>query len=501
MATTGVSNRETARVSTGIEGLDALLTGGFTANRLYLVEGDPGTGKTTMAMQFLLEGQQHGEATLYVTLSETTAELRAVAVSHGWSLEGIEIFQLAASEAASSEDQYTLYHPAEVELGETIKAVLAVVERVRPSRVVFDSLSDLKLLARDPLRFRRQILALKEFFADRDCTVLLLDDHATAPTDLQLQSLCHGVVLFEQLPFEYGRARRRLRIVKFRGIAAVEGFHDFAIRHGGLIVFPSVTIGSSSVVRSADNIRSGLAELDDLLGGGLTWGTTTVVIGPAGTGKSTLAAQYVAACSDDSPAAVFLFDERQATFIGRCDALAMRFSDRVANGRIRIEQVEPGELSPGEFSYRVRDAVERRGARLIFIDSVNGYLNAIPQSDTPLARMHELLSFLNERNVATVITVAQHGFVGATMVTPLDLSYLADCVLLLRFFEAHGAVRRAISVVKKRTGAHESTIREFQIGPDRLRLGAALIEFQGVLTGVPHYIGSAGPLLHDAARH
>ena len=500
MATTGVSNRETARVSTGIEGLDALLTGGFTANRLYLVEGDPGTGKTTMAMQFLLEGQQHGEATLYVTLSETTAELRAVAVSHGWSLEGIEIFQLAASEAASSEDQYTLYHPAEVELGETIKAVLAVVERVRPSRVVFDSLSDLKLLARDPLRFRRQILALKEFFADRDCTVLLLDDHATAPTDLQLQSLCHGVVLFEQLPFEYGRARRRLRIVKFRGIAAVEGFHDFAIRHGGLIVFPSVTIGSSSVVRSADNIRSGLAELDDLLGGGLTWGTTTVVIGPAGTGKSTLAAQYVAACSDDSPAAVFLFDERQATFIGRCDALAMGFSDRVANGRIRIEQVEPGELSPGEFSYRVRDAVERRGARLIFIDSVNGYLNAIPQSDTPLARMHELLSFLNERNVATVITVAQHGFVGATMVTPLDLSYLADCVLLLRFFEAHGAVRRAISVVKKRTGAHESTIRELQIGPDRLRLGAALIEFQGVLTGVPHYIGGAGPLLHDAAR-
>jgi len=353
-------------------------------------------------------------------------------------------------------------------------------------------------MAREPLRFRRQILALKEFFAGRDCTVLLLDDHSTGPTDLQLQSLCHGIVLFEQLPFEYGRARRRLRIVKFRGIAAVEGFHDFVIRRGGLVVFPQMAKRSSSVVRSSDHVRSGLAELDDLLGGGLSWGTTTVVIGPAGTGKSTLGAQFVAACADIAPAAVFLFDERQATFIPRCDGLNMRLSDRLAKGQIRIEQIEPGELSPGEFSHRVGDAVETRGARLIFIDSINGYLNAIPQNDAPLARMHELLSFLNDRDVATVITVAQHGVVGTTMAAPLDLSYLADCILLVRFFEAHGAVRRAISVVKKRTGAHESTIREFQIGPDRLHLGAALIEFQGVLTGVPHYTGGAGPLLHDA---
>jgi circadian clock protein KaiC len=498
MMTSGrVPEREGLRVSTGIEGLDALLMGGLTANRMYLVEGKPGTGKTTMAMQFLLDGQHRGEATLYVTLSETTAELLAVAASHGWSFDGIEIFQLAASEAVISDDRYTIYHPDEVELGETIRAVLAVVERVHPTRVVFDSLSDLKLLARDPLRFRRQILALKEFFAGLDCTVLVLDDHTTGPGDLQLQSLCHGVVLIEQLPYEYGRARRRLRIVKFRGVAAVEGFHDFVIRHGGLIVFPQLAASSSRAARSSDNVRSGVAELDHLLGGGLTWGTTTVVSGPPGTGKSTLAAQFIAATADAFPAAVFLFDERQATFIARCDALAMGLSDRVANGRIRIEQIEPGEQSPGEFSHSVREAVETRGARLIFIDSINGYLNAIPQSDTPLARMHELVSFLNERDVATVITVAQHGIVGTTTAMPLDLSYLADGVLLLRFFEAHGTVRRAISVVKKRTGHHESTIREFQIGPDRLRVGAVLTEFEGVLTGVPRYTGGAGPLLRD----
>jgi circadian clock protein KaiC len=484
-----------AHASTGIAGLDDLLIGGLTPNWMYLIEGSPGTGKTTLAMQFLLDGRERGESTLYVTLSETAAELRGVAASHQWSLDGIEIFQLAGAEGWKAEDQYTLYHPAEVELGETIKSVLGVVERLRPSRVVFDSLSELKLLARDPLRYRRQLHALKEFFAGRDCTVLLLDEHSAGTSDLQLQSLSHGVILLELLPFSYGRARRRLRIVKLRGIAVVEGFHDFVIRRGGIVVFPRLALSGKAERPLSESVRSGVSELDQLLGGGLTWGTSTLMIGPAGTGKSTIAAQYVSACAAESNAAMFLFEERRDTFVKRCDAMGMRMSDRVASGRVTIEQIEPGELSPGEFSHRVRDAVERRGVRMVFIDSINGYLNAIPQVDTALARMHELLSFLNERGIATIIIVAQHGIVGTAMAAPLDLSYLADCVILLRFFEAHGAVRRAISVVKKRTGAHESTIREFQIGPDRLRLGSALADFQGVLTGVPSYTGGTGPLL------
>ena len=470
---------------------------------MYLVEGIPGTGKTTLAVQFLLDGRARGESTLYVALSETATELQAVASSHGWSLDGIELFQLAAAEGGRSEDQYTLYHPAEVELGETVQGMLDVVDRLRPTRVVLDSLSELKLLARDPLRYRRQILALKQFFAGRACTVLLLDDHATGSSDLQLQSLCHGVMLLELLPFEYGRARRRVRVVKFRGVAAIEGFHDFVIRRGGLAVFPQITPAATTSARPTTSVRSGVAELDALLGGGLTWGTTTLLIGPAGTGKSTIGAQYVAATTGDDQdrrGAIFLFDERRNTYIARCDAMGMQMSERIASGRVVVEQVEPGELSPGEFSHRVRDSVDKSGASIICIDSVNGYLNAIPQSDMPLARIHELLSYLNERGVASLIVLAQHGIVGMAMSTPMDVSYLSDCVVLLRFFEARGSVRRAISVVKKRTGTHENTIREFQIGPDRLRVGQALSEFQGVLTGVPQYIGASDPLMTDDRR-
>jgi circadian clock protein KaiC len=484
-------------LSTGIPGLDELLLGGLTPNRMYLIEGNPGTGKTTLAMKFLQAGRDRGEKTLYVTLSETATELDAVARSHGWSLEGIELFQLAAAEGSKAEDQYTLYHPAEVELGETIKAVLEVIDRLRPSRVVFDSLSELKLLARDPLRYRRQILALKEFFAGRDCTVLLLDDLSAGGDDLQLQSLSHGVLLLQTLPFEYGRARRRIRVVKFRGVAAVEGFHDFVIRRGGLEVFPQLSASDAEIPASHDPVASGMAELDQLLGGGLTWGTTTLFIGPAGSGKSTLCGQYAASDVTRAKAALFLFDERERTFVRRCDAMGMKVSERVADGTLTIQQIEPGEMSPGEFSHRVRTAVERDGARVVVIDSLNGYLNAIPQVEAPLVRMHELLSFLNEHGVATLIVVAQHGIVGSTMATPLDVSYLADTVVLLRFFEASGMVRRALSVMKKRSGTHEQTIREFQIGPDRLHVGKALAEFQGVLTGVPHYIGSPGPLINE----
>ncbi|HTI43009.1 MAG TPA: ATPase domain-containing protein [Vicinamibacterales bacterium] len=480
-------------ISTGVSGLDELLRGGLTPNRLYLIEGSPGTGKTTLAMQFLLEGRDRGEKTLYVTLSETKNELTAIARSHGWSLDNVELFQLSPAEGMKPEDQYTLYHPAEVELGETVKSVLEIIDRVDPTRVVFDSLSELKLLARDPLRYRRQILALKEYFSGRECTVVMLDDLSAGGSDLQLQSLAHGVILLEMLPFEYGRARRRLRIVKFRGVSIVEGFHDFVIRQGGLDVFPQLVAANESMAR-AGVVASGMAELDQLLGGGLTWGTTTLMIGPAGSGKSTLAAHYAASGVTQTNGAIFLFDERARTFIARCDALGMKLSERLASGHVKLTQIEPGDMSPGEFSHRVRLAVERDNARVILIDSLNGYLNAIPQVEGPLVRMHELLSFLNERGIVTLMVVAQHGIVGSNMATPIDVSYLADTVVLLRFFESAGVVRRAVSVMKKRSGPHEQTIREFQLGPDRLHVGAALSDFQGVLTGVPHYIGAAAPL-------
>lgn len=489
----------TQRVSTGISGLDQLLRGGLTPNRTYLVEGFPGTGKTTLALQFLIDGRDRGEPTLYVTLSETEPELRAIATSHGWSLDGIRIFPLPISEGVATEDQYTLYHPAEIELGETVKGVLAAVDELRPARIVFDSLSELKLLARDPLRYRRQILALKEFFSGRDCTVLLLDDLSAGGGDLQLQSLAHGVVLLELLPFEYGRARRRLRVSKLRGVKAVEGFHDFVIREGGLEVFPNIDAGRGSPARPDEGVRSGLAALDKMLGGGLTWGTTTLLIGPAGGGKSTLAAQYAASGETQAKGAIFLFDERAGTFVSRCDAMGMRLTERLKEGSVTIEQIEPGDMSPGEFSYRVVSAVKKNGARVVLIDSLNGYLNAIPQVEAPLVRMHELLSFLNESGVATILIVAQHGVVGSRMTTPLDVSYLADTVVLLRFFESQGLVRRALSVMKKRTGGHEAAIRELRIGPDRLHVGKALSEFQGVLTGVPHYIGAVNDLEHDRA--
>jgi len=493
------SQDATPHAPTGIAGLDQLLHGGLPRNRMHLIEGEPGAGKTTLALQFLLEGQRAGERGLYVTLSETTEELQHVAASHGWTLDGIDTYQLAPI-AERAADEYTLYHPAEIELADLTKAVLEHVERIHPTRIVFDSLSELRLLAREPLRYRRQILALKEFFSRRPSTVLLLDDHSAGEADLQLRSLAHGVVLLEHLPFEYGRTRRRLRIVKLRGTAATEGFHDFIIVRGGLTVFPQL-VPDNNHARPSAPVASGLAEFDALLGGGLTWGTTTLFIGPAGVGKSTMAAQLLCgAANPASRAAVFLFDERRATFIARCDALGMRASERIASGHLVLEQIDPGMASPGEFSHRVRRLVEGDGVRLVGIDTLNGYLNAIPTGDAPIVRMHELLSFLNERAVATIVVLAQHGMVGAMMPVPVDLSYLADAIVLFRFFEADGEVRKAISVVKKRTGPHEHSIRELKLGPDRIHVGASLREFHGVLTGVPQYTGPLKPLLSDDTR-
>ena len=483
--------------STGIAGLDQLLHGGLPRDRMHLIEGEPGAGKTTLALQFLLEGRRLGEDGLYVTLSETTEELNHVAASHGWTLDGVTTFQLAPI-AERAADEYTLYHPAEIELADLTKTVLARVEAARPARVVFDSLSELRLLARDPLRYRRQILGLKDFFSRNPSTVLLLDDHSAGEADLQLRSLAHGVLLLEHLPFEYGRARRRLRVVKLRGTAVTEGFHDFIIARGGLTVFPQLEAEDTGATRPSMPVASGLVELDALLGGGLTWGTTTLFIGPAGVGKSTVAAQYLCGAADPTAkAALFLFDERRATFVARCDALGMHASERIASGNLIVEQIDPGVASPGEFAHMVRKCVETEGVRLVGLDTLNGYINAIPTTDAPVTRMHELLSYLSERGVATLIILAQHGMVGPAMPVPVDLSYLADAIVLLRFFEAEGAVRKAISVVKKRTGAHENSIRELKLGPDRIQVGEPLRQFQGILTGVPQYIGPSKPLLAD----
>jgi circadian clock protein KaiC len=490
-----VNPAEDERAATGIAGLDHLLRGGLPARRLHLIEGDPGTGKTTLALQFLQEGLRRGESCLYVTLSETGVELRAVVASHGWTLDGMELFELAPP-GGRSEDQYTLYHPAEIELAEMTKRILAVTDRVQPRRVVLDSLSEMRLLARDPLRYRREILALKEYFSGRDCTVLMLDDKTSADKDLQLQSIAHAVVLLEQIPAEYGRSRRRVRIVKVRGVPGIEGYHDFVIRRGGLAVFPQlVPLPSEPVARDLTAISSGLDEVDTMLGGGLTPGTTTLLMGPAGAGKSSLACQYVSASAAHTPCAIYLFDERRGTLLTRSDALGMRMSEQVASGRVSLDQIEPGELSPGEFAYRVCSRVDREGARVVLIDSINGYLHAIPTAHSPLVRMHELVAYLNERGVVTLLLAAQHGIIGTTMASPIDVSYLADTVILFRFFEAFGTVRKAISVVKRRSGSHETSIREYVIGPGRVRVGPPLKDFHGVMTGVPQYRGGESPLL------
>ena len=483
------------RMGTGNEGLDQVLGGGFPANRLYLVEGDPGTGKTTLALQFLLEGARVGEPVLYVTLSETKEEMLSVADSHGWSLDGLEIYELVPpAESLKTETQYTIFHPSEVELGDTTNAVIEEVERIQPRRVVFDSLSEMRLLARDPLRYRRQILALKQFFAGRQCTVLLLDDRTSTDGDLQVQSIAHGVLMLEQLALDYGAERRRLRVIKLRGSRYRGGFHDFQILTGGREVYPRLVAADHRRAFAQESISSAVPELDELLGGGLDRGTSTLIMGPAGSGKSSIAAQFVAcAARRGELAAAFIFDEGLGIHLARAAGLGNDMSDEVQSGRILAQQIDPAELSPGEFTHRVRQAVEQDGARVVVIDSLNGYLQAMPDEQFLTAQMHELLTYLNQQGVVTLLVMAQHGFLGTQMGTPVDVSYLADTVVLLRYFEAGGAVRRAISVVKKRTGFHEDTIRELRLSGKGIKVGAPLTAFQGVLTGVPVYTGGAAP--------
>jgi circadian clock protein KaiC len=484
------------RISTGNDGLDNILNGGFDPDRMYLYEGNPGTGKTTLAMQFLMEGVRRGESVLYIALSETRRELDLVARRHGWSLDGIQIFELVSLETALNPDrELTVLHPAEMELSETTKLILDKVEAINPTRVVLDSLSELRLLAQGPLRYRRQVLALKHFFANRNCTVVLLDDLASRDDDLQLHSISHGVVVLEQLAVDYGAQRRRLRVMKMRGIDYRGGYHDFTIKKGGLAIYPRLVAAEHHRRFAAEKMSSGNSELDTLLGGGLERGTNALIIGAAGVGKSSLALTYaLAAVERQEHVAFFAFDEGRGTLESRAGTLGMALQPAMDRGLLRLQQVDPAELSPGEFASIVRRSVDVDGARVVVIDSLNGYLNAMPDGRFLILQMHELLSYLGQQGVLTILVLAQHGLVGP-MDTPLDISYLSDAVIMLRYFEYAGKVRRALSVVKKRSGDHEHTIREFRLTPRGLRVGPPLAAFSGVLAGTPQYTGDDIPLM------
>ncbi|HEY2092814.1 MAG TPA: ATPase domain-containing protein [Thermoanaerobaculia bacterium] len=471
--------------ATGIEGLDHILKGGFPRNHVYLIQGDPGVGKTTLSLQFLLEGARAGEKALYITMSESERDLRAVAKSHGWDLGDIAIFEQLVGEDALTDDS-TIFQAAEIELGPTVRTMLDEINRLKPDRVVLDSLSEIRLLAQSSLRYRKQILALKQFFDGRNITALLLDDRTSEDKDMLLQSVPHGVVELERYTPIYGTSRRRLQIVKVRGLQFSSGYHDFNILPGGIVVYPRLVAAESRVRIPQEFASSGIHDLDVLVGGGIDRGTSTLIMGPAGGGKSVLATQYaVAAAARGEKAAFFTFDESLTTLFNRSDAIGFGLSDLVEAGKITVQQVDPAELQPGEFAQLVRDAAEKDGARVIIIDSLNGYLNAMPEEKYLLLHMHELLAFLGQHGISTILVYAQHGLLGANMASTVDISYLADCVILVRYFEAHGEVRKAISVIKKRSGAHETAIRRLQITSDGVAIGPPLKQFRGVLAGVP----------------
>lgn len=476
---------------TGIEGLDHILLGGLVRDRLYLVEGDPGSGKTTLATQFLMEGLRQGERCMLITLSETDEELRASAASHGWSLDDVEVVEIIASEESlKSDSRYTMYHPSEVELGETVKTVLAEAERTKPARLVFDSMSELRLLAQNPLRYRRQILALKQFFARQQCTVLFIDDKTGDMGDTHLHSIAHGVISMERYSPEFGTMRRRMQIIKMRGSDFRAGFHDYGIVRGGVEIYPRLVAAEHKIDYPREAVKSGLLPLDTLLGGGLARGTSSLLLGPAGTGKSTLASQFALAAGERKEnSALFLFDEAVETLYERSASLGMDVQGLVKNELLKIRQVDPAELSAGEFAHAVRQLVEKDNTKLVIIDSLNGYLNAMPTERHLTLHLHELLTYLGQQGVTTLLLMAQHGLVSSDANVPVDASYLADTIILMRYFEAMGEVRQAISVIKKRTGRHEKTIREIRFMKSGLHIGEPLREFQGVLTGVPVFVG------------
>ena len=484
--------------STGTPGLDEILCGGYTAERLYLIEGMPGSGKTTLALQFLLEGVRNNEPVLYITLSETEAELQAVAASHGWKLDGIHIHEVITSEdLLDPAQQHTMFHPSEVELGDTTRNISSIVETIKPTRVVLDSLSELRLLSSNPLRYRRQILAYKQFFSRRACTVLMLDDRPDTH-DMQIRSIAHGVIGLDQSDSDYGIGRRRLRVIKYRGVASRDGYHDYKIRRGGVEVFPRLIAAETRVFGKRSLISTGIPALDTQFGGGIETGTSTMLGGPPGTGKSTLAAQFTAAAiARGDRAAMFIFEESTNILLNRCAGIGIDLAGALKNGEITIQQIDPAEMSPGEFTQRVCTSVEEHGAKLIIIDSLNGYLNAMPNDRFLTLHLHELLSYLGQRDVTTVIVGGHQGILGGNMSSAIDASYLADNVLLLRHFEYNGEVRQAISVFKKRGSAHERSIREYSISEKGIHVGQILHQFHGVLTGVPTF---EGPKLDDAPQ-
>lgn len=482
---------------TGIGGLDHVLGGGLPAHHIYLIEGSPGTGKTTLALHFLLEGAARGERTLYVTLAETRGELDKVARSHGWTLDGLQVLELTPpDEVLQPETQYTVFHPSEVETGHTMRAIYDAAERIKPQRLVLDSLSEMRLITQEPLRLRRQVLALKQFFLGRGCSVLLLDDMRSADHDLQFASIAHGVILLEQLALEYGAERRRLRVTKMRARRYRGGYHDFIIRTGGFDVYPRLAASDYPLQETGAALRSGNEHLDRLTGGGLDRGSSTLFVGPAGVGKSVLASQFtLAAAEAGERVAMYLFDERLRTFMMRAEGLGMDFRKHVARGQITLQQIDPAEISPGQFAHYVVRAVENEQVNLVVIDSLSGYLNAMPEDRLLVIHLHELFSYLTQRGVTTIMTLAQHGPFAHGSSQGAEVSYLADGILLLRYFEALGSVRQAVSMIKKRSGDHEQTIREFRIGRGGLQLGEPIEAFHGVLSGVPRYVGGTESLM------
>ncbi|MBV9931042.1 MAG: circadian clock protein KaiC [Alphaproteobacteria bacterium] len=489
-----------AKADFGIGGLDEVTAGGLTAGRLFLLEGTPGTGKTTIATQFLLAGAEKGERSLYITLSETEEELRAGAASHGWSLDDITLFELVPPESLLDEEQQqSLLYSSDLELGETTKRIFEAFEQAKPQRVVLDSLSEIRLLAQSSLRYRRQILALKHYFSRSGATVLMLDDLSTDANDRTMHSIAHGVFRLEELSPEYGSERRRLKVVKYRGQRYRGGYHDFVIDTGGIRVFPRLISAEHRRPFERELLTTNSPELNALLGGGIERGSSTLILGPAGTGKSLYTLGFVAgAVQRGECAAMFVFDEELGLLFERAKGLGIELQPMVDSGHLFIEQVDAAELTPGELSERVRRCVEEHNARTVVIDSLNGYQAAMPGEQALILHMHELLQYLNRRGASTFLTVAQHGLVG-DMKAPVDVTYLADTVILLRYFEARGRVRRAVSVVKKRTGPHEDTIREYRIDRRGITLGEPLVAFQGVLRGVPELIGEEQELLEAPA--